>query len=407
MKVLIVGAGVAGVSTATALRGKGFTGEIVLVSEESELPYDRPPLSKQYLSGAWPSARLRLRTAEFYRTNDIRLRLRSAATGVDPQRRLVHFAAGSENYDALVIATGLSARRLPGQDDIAGLHSLRTFDDARHLRRALSTTESLVVVGGGFIGLEVAATAAGRGIAVTVVEPLTAPLAGALGAEVGTRVRRLHEEHGVTVITGVGVRAALGERHLDGVELTDGSRIPARQAVVGIGSRPNTDWLMDGGLPVDDGVLCDEHCRVLGVDSVYAAGDIVRRTGPHGRILGRVEHWTNAVEHADVVAAALLGSSQQHPVHPVPYFWSDQFGVKLQFVGSAVGARPMTTVDRSRGKRGSLTVFGTAAEATGALAWDWPTAAGHARKLLRGPATVEAIVAKVAEPAGTASTPQG
>lgn len=407
MKVLIVGAGVAGVATATALRGKGFSGEIVLASDESELPYDRPPLSKQYLSGAWPSARLRLRTAEFYQTNDIRLRLRSAATGVDPQRRLVHFADRCENYDALVIATGLSARRLPGQDNIAGLHSLRTFDDARNLRRALSTTESLVVVGGGFIGLEVAATAADRGIAVTVVEPLSAPLAGALGAEVGMRVRRLHEEHGVTVITGVGVRAVLGERHLDGLELTDGRRIPARLAVVGIGSRPNTDWLTHGGLPIDDGVLCDEHCRVLGMDSIYAAGDIVRRTGPHGRILGRIEHWTNAVDHAEIVAAALLGASPPQPLHPVPYFWSHQFGVKLQFVGSAAGAHARTTVDRGRGKRGSLTVFGTAVEATGALAWDWPAAAGHARKLLRGPATVQAIVAKVAEPARTASTPQG
>lgn len=398
MKVLIVGGGVGGVATAAALRTNGFDGDIVLASAESEMPYDRPPLSKQFLAGAWPEERLWLRSADFYREQGIQVRLGDAASSLDVKRKVVQFGNAAETYDALVIATGLTARRLSGQGRLDGLYSLRTLVDARLLRGVLRTGDPLVIVGGGFIGLEVAASATELGVPVTVVEPQPEPLAGPLGVEAGRRVRRLHEEHGVGILTGVGVVGPIGAAHqLDGLELTDGRRIKARHAIVGIGSIPNTGWLADSGVSVDDGVLCDEGCRVYGVDSIYAVGDVARRRRMGDGRGRRLEHWTNAVEQAEISARSIMNMPRANVAEPVPYFWSNQFGVRLQFVGSSNGAERTVAVDRADDGRQSrsLTIFASGAQAIGALAWNWPTAAGRAKKLLREPVSIEAIVAGV------------
>ncbi|MCW2882512.1 MAG: hypothetical protein JWQ95_6612 [Sphaerisporangium sp.] len=358
------------------------------------MPYDKPPLSKQFLAGSWSADRIRLRRPEAYQKHGIQLRLGHAATSVDVDRKVVRFEDDAETYDALVVATGLAPRRLPAQDHLDGLYSLRSLADGQLLRAALLTREPLVIVGGGFIGLEVAASATKMGVPVTVVEPLSAPLAGPLGVPVGTRVQRLHEEHGVRVITGVGVSRALGTQALEALELTDGRRIEARHAVVGIGSVPNTGWLSDSGVKVDNGVLCDQDCRAYGAESIYVAGDVARTLQRGDGSYLRVEHWTNAVEQAEIAARAVLNTPSAGLPEPVPYFWSDQFGVKLQFVGSARGARSVVTAvdDADSERQRSLTIFAIGDRATGALAWNWPTAAGRVKKLLRGPVTVETIV---------------
>jgi phthalate 3,4-dioxygenase ferredoxin reductase component len=392
VKVLIVGASVGGVATAAALRANGFDGEIVLASAESEMPYDKPPLSKQFLAGAWPEERLWLRPDDFYREQSIQVRLRHAAMSLDVRRKTVQFATAAETYDALVIATGLTARRLAGPGRLDGLCSLRTLADARLLRGVLATGEPLAIVGGGFIGLEVAACATELGVLVTVVEPQPEPLAGPLGVEVGRRIRRLHEEHGVNVLTGVGVVRPIGGHRLDGLELTDGRRLEARHAVVGIGSIPNTGWLADSGVRLDDGVLCDERCRAYGAESIYAVGDVARRQRRGERPGRRVEHWTNAVDQAEISARAIMNMPGADAAEPVPYFWSHQFGTRLQFVGSSKGAERTVAVDGgSDGHVRNLTIFASGAHAIGALAWNWPTAAGRVKKLLRKPITVEEI----------------
>jgi NADPH-dependent 2,4-dienoyl-CoA reductase/sulfur reductase-like enzyme len=249
-------------------------------------------------------------------------------------------------------------------------------------------------VGGGFIGLEVASTAVQLGARVTVVEPLPAPLAGTLGLEIGQRIQRLHESNGVRVLTGVGVAQALGTDALEGFLLTDGRHVAARAAVVGIGSVPNTDWLAGAGLPVTNGVHCDEECRVVDEESIFAVGDIACVRHDDGRF-ARVEHWTNAVEHGERAARAILGIPTDSTPAPVPYFWSDQFGVKFQFVGRSRGAREdivMCQDSAANGRQRNLAIYHDGERAIAALATDWPAAAGRMKKLLREPLSVDAVL---------------
>ncbi|MEC3951655.1 FAD-dependent oxidoreductase [Nocardia sp. CDC153] len=333
--VLIVGAGLAGLRTAEELRRGGYTGEITLLGEENRAPYDRPPLSKQYVRGETDDTALR--PAEFFAEQDIRLRLGVAATGVDTVARRVRLADGSEiEYDALVIATGLRPRRIPNLPAVDGVHVLRSHADAAGLREHLGSARKAVIVGAGFIGCELAASFRSRDLDVTIVEPQPTPLYAALGAEVGALVTRLHEAEGVTVRCGVGVESLVAEGDsVKGVRLADGDALDADLVVIGIGSVPVTEWLEGSGIPLANpadggGVLTDEHGRTA-VPGVWAVGDVAAWPHAVGRNK-RVEHWTNAGEQAQTLAAALLGTEPTAEVQ-VPYVWSDQYDMKIQVLG--------------------------------------------------------------------------
>ncbi|MBF6183119.1 NAD(P)/FAD-dependent oxidoreductase [Nocardia otitidiscaviarum] len=332
--VLIVGAGLAGLRTAEELRRAGFAGALTLVGDEDRAPYDRPPLSKQFVRGQTDDTALR--PAEFYAEQRIDLRLGTAVTGVDTAARQVRLADGSTlDYDQLVIATGLRPRRIPGLPEATGVHVLRSHADAARLRAHLADARQAVVVGGGFIGCELAASFRAHGVPVTLVEPQPTPLAAALGTEVGALVARTHRAEGVDVRCGIGVEGLnVDGETVRGVRLSDGTTIDADLVVIGVGSIPATDWLAESGIPlaepaVGGGIVCDETGRTA-VDGVWAVGDVAAWPHRSGRNR-RVEHWTNAGEQAKTLACALLGAEPPGP--QVPYVWSDQYDLKIQVLG--------------------------------------------------------------------------
>ncbi|WP_227979649.1 NAD(P)/FAD-dependent oxidoreductase [Nocardia spumae] len=338
--IVIVGAGLAGLRTAEELRRAGYEGGLILVGDEARLPYDRPPLSKQFVRGETEDTTLR--PAEFFTEKNIELRLGAAATGVDTAARTLLFADGSTlEYDQLIVATGLRPKRIPGLPEAAGIHVLRRHEDAAALRDGLASARRALVVGAGFIGCELAASFRSRGVEVVLVEPQPTPLAAALGETVGRLVGRLHREEGVDLRCGVGLdslQAAGGA--VTGATLADGSVVSADLVVIGVGSAPVTEWLADSGIPLAEpraggGVLADEVGRTT-VDGVWAVGDVAAWRHDNGRHK-RVEHWTNAGEQAKLLATALLGG--EIPVAArVPYVWSDQYDVKIQVLGTPAGA---------------------------------------------------------------------
>ncbi|MFE3293037.1 NAD(P)/FAD-dependent oxidoreductase [Rhodococcus sp. NPDC059234] len=334
-RIVIVGAGLAGLRTAEELRRAGYDGELVLLGEESHPPYDRPPLSKEVVRGEVDD--VTLKPAEFFTEQRIELRLGTRAVGLDTPARTVALADGSSlGYDELVIATGLTPRRIPGLADLEGVHVLRTLEDSRGLRAELTAGRTALVVGAGFIGCELAASMRKSGLEVILVEPQPTPLASVLGEQVGALVARLHKDEGVDLRTGTGLSELLGEQRVTGAVLGDGSEVRADLVVVGIGSNPVTGWLADSGIelaaPADGGgVLADESGRTSD-PHVWAAGDVAAWRHPEGE-QRRVEHWSNAGEQAQALAHALVGGDR--PVVPaqVPYFWSDQYDVKIQALG--------------------------------------------------------------------------
>ena len=331
MTVAVVGAGLAGVRTCEGLRRNGYDDRIVLVGEEQQPPYSRPPLSKEVLRGDKEPAVATLRSPGEFADLGVDLLLGTGAVALDPVARQIKLADGSVlDYDDAVLATGARPRSLPGVAP-AGVHTLRTLDDCLALRDAIGDGTRVVVVGAGFIGLEVAASARARGAIVTVVDILPAPLARVLHPEVGAAIGRLHAEHGVDVRCGVGVAQVTGDERVRGVQLSDGSLLDADLVVVGIGVAPATDWLDSSGLTLDDGVVCDGTLRAA--PGVWAVGDVCRwESARLGRSV-RVEHWTNAGEQAEHVARAICGDVTDFD--PVPYFWSDQYDAKLQCLGFA------------------------------------------------------------------------
>jgi NADPH-dependent 2,4-dienoyl-CoA reductase/sulfur reductase-like enzyme len=324
-RVVIVGASLAGLRCAQALRAKGFDGTISLYGEEPDLPYDRPPLSKQVLSGEWEGERIALADDVTYEKLGLDLHLGTRVTSL----------ADVGSYDALVVATGARPRAIDG-----GL-VVRTLPDSLALRARLDAASRVVVVGAGFIGAEVAAVARTKGKDVTLLEALPQPLSRGLGDDVGAALGRLHTAKGVDLRTGVGVASI----DAAGVHLADGALVEADVVVVGIGVIPNVDWLEGSGAELDNGVLCDETLRVVGLSNVWAAGDVAR--WPHakyGEI--RIEHWTNAVEQGQHVAGCMTGDVK--PFATVPFVWSDQYDHRIQIVG-----RPSPT-DEIRVVHGSL-----------------------------------------------------
>ncbi|MHC5903229.1 NAD(P)/FAD-dependent oxidoreductase [Streptomyces sp. S6] len=353
--VAVVGASLAGLSAARALRAQGHTGRLIVVGDEPHRPYDRPPLSKEFLAGTLRETDLALETDGEELGAEWLLGVRAAGLDLTGNTREVLLADGRRiTADGVVIATGAAARTLPGAEGLAGVHTLRTLDDARALRAELALGGRLVVIGGGFVGAEVAATAHALGLDTTVIEAAPTPLAGPLGAEMGTVVSGLHTDHGVRLLCGIGVQGLSGERRVDAVLLEDGRSIPADLVVVGVGARPCVEWLTGSGVPLDNGVKCGADGRT-GVAGVVAVGDCANwydpRTGGHRR----VEHWTGALERPAAAVGALLGASPSAP-RP-PYFWSDQYGVRIQFTGHAAGADSVTVEAGTEGDRDILAVY--------------------------------------------------
>ncbi|GAA1225137.1 FAD-dependent oxidoreductase [Kitasatospora nipponensis] len=330
----MVGASLAGLSTVRALRAQGYDGSITVIGEERHHPYDRPPLSKGFLQGDLDVDALALGSPQEYADLGVRWLLGERAVRLEPAARTVTLAGGREvRADAVVIATGARPRTLAGTDRLAGVHTLRTLDDALALRADLRRGRPrVVVVGAGFIGAEVASTAHALGLDVTVVEAAEVPLERALGREMGLVCSALHADHGVRLLCGTGVAGLTGERRVTGVRLTDGRLLAADVVVVGVGVRPVTGWLAGSGITVDDGVVCDAGCAT-GVPGVVAVGDVARCPDPFTGRHDRVEHWTNATEQAGTAARTLLsGTSVPAPARP-PYFWSDQYRVRIQLAG--------------------------------------------------------------------------
>ncbi|PXX68378.1 NAD/ferredoxin-dependent reductase-like protein [Nocardia tenerifensis] len=334
--LVIVGAGLAGLRTAEELRRAGYEGALILIGDEPRLPYDRPPLSKQFVRGETDDTTLR--PAEFFAEKRIELRLDTAASGVDTAARQVRLADGSTlDYAHLIIATGLRPRRLPGLPDLKGVHVLRGHADATALRAELAEATTALVVGAGFIGCELAASFRTRDVPVVLVEPQPTPLAAVLGEQVGALVARLHRGEGVDVRCGTGLDTLLAEGdRVRGALLSDGTEVAADLVVIGVGSHPVTDWLADSGIALADpaeggGVLADEVGRTS-ADRVWAVGDVAAWLHQAGH-RKRVEHWTSAGEQARLVACALLGAPAPTAAR-VPYFWSDQYDVKIQALGT-------------------------------------------------------------------------
>lgn len=340
--VVVAGAGITGASAVETLRREGYDGRITLIGAEPELPYERPPLSKDYLLGTMPEERLFLRSEEYYRQHAVDLRLGARLTALDLAAREV-VVDGRERvpFEKLLIATGSEEVRLriPGAD-LPGVRYLRTLADARVLRAEVSEAAAaagrVVVVGGGFIGAEAAAACRALGLEVTLLEILAAPMARALGDEMGGILAEMHRRHGVDLRLNEGAAAFHGHGRVEEVVTTSGARIPCALALVGVGVRPALGWLEASGVALGDGVLVDERCETS-APGVYAAGDVAlwpyRQAGAASAERVRLEHWDNGLRQGEAAARNLLG--KEAPYTPVPYVWSDQYDMKLHYVGYA------------------------------------------------------------------------
>ena len=328
---VVVGASLAGLRAVESARKAGYSGRLLLVGAEEHLPYDRPPLSKTFLDPGDEPAMPHHRTDDELRALDVELRLGVPATALDTDAREIVLGGEEQlRYERLVIATGARARQLPGEQ-LDGVHTLRTVEDARSIRGALDAGRRMVVVGGGFIGSEVASAARKRDVDVTILEAAPLPLVRAVGEQMAAACADLHARNGTELRCGVSVTGLEGEGRVEGVALSDGSVLPADLVVVGIGADPVTDWLIASGLHVEDGVVCDETLRAG--PEVYAAGDVARW---HNALFGRtmrLEHWTSAAEQGAAAARNALAPARATPYSAVPYFWSDWYRDKLQMVG--------------------------------------------------------------------------
>ncbi|MET9524872.1 NAD(P)/FAD-dependent oxidoreductase [Streptomyces coeruleorubidus] len=379
--VAVVGASLAGLSAARSLRKQGYDGRLVVIGDELHRPYDRPPLSKEFLAGTVDEAELALEVDGEDLQAEWLLGVR--ATGLDRTERAVRLADGRDvRVDGLVIATGAAARTLPGSEGLSGVHVVRTLDDARALRAELAQGGRLVVIGGGFIGAEVASTANLLGLDVTVVEAAPTALAGPLGESMGAIVSALHADHGVRLLCGVGVKGLSGERRVDAVLLEDGRGIPADIVVVGVGARPCVEWLAGSGVALGNGVKCGADGRTS-LAGVVAVGDCANWYDPHAGAYRRVEHWTGARERPDAAVATLLAGGATEPAAPrPPYFWSDQYGVKIQFAGHAAGADSVTVEEGAPDDRNVLAVYRRAGQPVAVLGMNQPRLFTRWRKQL-------------------------
>lgn len=334
-KVVILGGGNAGLQTADSLRRGGFQGGIHMICEEAHLPYQRPPLSKKFLEGQLDQQRLYLRPESFFEKKDITVKLNTAALSLDRETKTVALSSGEElTYDKLVFATGARVRPLPGAADRLGLLYLRTLDDVDTIKTRIIEKSTVALIGGGFIGLETAATLTTLGHSVTVIEAMPSIMPGLVGPDVASIFRETHLENGTNLIEGTAVKSVKRQNETYELTLTDGCRLLVDHVVVGIGVIPNTEVAEAAGIAVDHGILVDEFGTTNDAD-IMAVGDCAHgvNTWCHGR--SRLESVQNANDQATIVAKSILGSPE--PYSAVPWFWSDQYDLKLQMVGLSRG----------------------------------------------------------------------
>lgn len=379
--VVVVGAALAGLRAAEELRVAGYGGRLVMVGAEPHRPYNRPPLSKELLAGAWEPEQTALRTPPDD-VLDLDWRLGCRAAALDLDERAVILGHGERvTYTSAVLATGSIPRTLPDTPPLAGIHVLRTLDDCLALRAELDHSPRIVVVGAGFIGAEVAATCRGRGLDVTVLEALPSPMVRGLGPLLGDALGALHRDHGVDLRLRTSVAGFEGHERVERVLLGDGTTIPADVVVVGIGVRPATDWLEGSGLTLEDGVVCDDTC--LAAPGVVAAGDLARWPNPlfDGESM-RLEHWTNAAEQGVYAGRRLLAGDDLAPFAPVPFVWSDQYDVKIQVAGRFRADDQIEIVDGSIDERRFVAAVGRNGRLVGAVAFNRPRVLMQYRRLI-------------------------
>ncbi|PPJ25553.1 NAD(P)/FAD-dependent oxidoreductase [Nocardia nova] len=382
--LVIVGASLAGLRAVETARSSGFTGPITLIGAEDHLPYDRPPLSKEFLAvGEPPDTR-------FCEENALReelgvdLRLGTGATGLDTADRVVHVGDVSVPYSALVIATGAAARTLPIDPRLAGVHTLRTLDDAAAVRAALDAGARTVVVGAGFIGSEVASAARRRGLPVTIVEAAPVPLTRSVGTRMGGLLGDLHRKHGVDLKLGAGVDLVKGEDTVEAVVLADGTTLPTDLVVVGVGAAPATQWLA-GAVDLDErdgGVVCDRTLRTT-APGVYAAGDVCRWDSALFERPLRLEHWTSAAEQGATAARNALDPAAAADYDTVPYFWSDWYDHRIQFVGDTHDSE-VEVIDRAWDEDKLLALYRRGDIVVGALTVNRPSLIMKFRRMIAG-----------------------
>ncbi|MFF2331897.1 MULTISPECIES: NAD(P)/FAD-dependent oxidoreductase [unclassified Streptomyces] len=394
-QIVVVGAAAAGLTAVETLRAKGYEGGLTLVGDEIHPPYDRPPLSKELLSEGWEPRKTWLRQEDVLGAIDIDLRLGCRATALDQATRTIALSTGERlPYDAAIIATGLRPRRLPWGEGVRNVHVLRSLDDAVRLREALAAGPRVAVIGAGFLGAEIAATAREAGLDVTLIDTNATPLERQVGPEVGALVAELHRDHGVRLVLGAGV-AGLAEKNgaVSAVLLSDGTSVDADLVVVAIGSVPAVDWLAGSGLRLDDGVLCDVYCRAA--PGVWAAGDVAN--WPHPTMAGarvRLEQRTNAAQQAMAVVGNILGGEAgAKPYSPVPFGWTHQFGAKIQTIGWCPPDARTEIVSGSPEDREFVAAYHRDGLLVGALGWNSARGLRQCRLLLGRPSAEIAATA--------------
>lgn len=375
---VIVGASAGGLGAAEALRAEGFSGPITLVGDEPHAPYRRPPLSKQVLTGEWTAERTHLLDPTGLTALDLRLLLGTRATGLDLAGRAVLAGDDRIPYDALVIATGITARRLPGLRELAGVHTLRTLDDVAAIRADLASADRVVVVGAGVLGSEIASAMRHLGLDVVLVGRTGAMRLGQVGDHLSDLLEELHRSNGVDVRSGVAVTDVLGEDRVTAVALSGGEILPADVVIVAIGGTPATGWLADSGLDVSDGVVCDRTGRAA--PDVYAVGDVAQWREEAGVPADRAEHHLNAVEQALAVAHLLV--TGEPPGLIVPFFWSEIHGARIQAYGRFADGVPLETIAGDRAARRFVAASRGDGRITGVAGWNMPRDFRDARSLV-------------------------
>lgn len=391
-RLVIVGASLAGLRAAESARESGFMGELIIIGEEEHLPYDRPPLSKQYLSDE--ATVPFLRTADSYTdTLNATLILGQRATALLPSEKVVIVGDRRVPYDALVIATGSKPRELPSYQDISGVVSLRTMEDAAVVRRALDTKASITIVGAGIIGAEIASAARDRECSVTIIEATQFPLERALGREMGTLLSDMHARNGTTLRCGAtlsDIRTEAGS--ITTVVLSDGTEVETDLLLVSIGVVPATSWLQDSGIELlpDGSIACDEFLQT-NLMGVFAAGDVVSWPNAFTGLTGRLETWTSANEQGAIAGRNAVNMTEMDPYTTVPYFWSDWYSNRIQFAGSTAGAEPQVvfgSVERDK----FVALYRSGDRVVGALAVNEPSRImKDRRKIQNGTSWVEML----------------
>ncbi|GAB3288441.1 NAD(P)/FAD-dependent oxidoreductase [Parasphingorhabdus pacifica] len=387
--IAVIGTSLAGFSAAEQLRHQGFDGQLVLVGEEVHPPYDRPPLSKDFLQGKIDRDALALGDQSDLDELEARWHIGDPAVRLHSADASVELLSGERiGVDGVVVATGATPRCLPGTDGIAGIHTLRTLDDAAALHEELTSASRVVVIGAGFVGAEVASSCSHLGAEVTVVEAAELPLAHALGQDMAAACAELHSDHGVRTRFGVGVgdiRSAAGR--VTGIRLVTGEELPADIVVVGIGVRPNIGWLADSGLGLDDGVRCDAG-GITDLPNIAAVGDVAHVHRPHLGYATRAEHWTAATNQPRAAMRNLLAGNTVEHHNETPYFWSDQYGVRIQFAGSVPPGAEVRVVGGDIDARSFLVHYEHDGQLVAVLAFNQPKAFARTRRQIAQPGLI-------------------